>query len=147
VRASALTRARTLLYKVCMSIVGSGGVGHGHHCRIQKGRGDTDIIAKPSAQSFPAAADIENRCRRTTPLLPSRQSSYVLVSCCPRLGWLDRHKLVGEQRASFPGAAFRQSAATSNTLHLPLIRPYPSRQKIFHRFSPRLLSKGESESI
>jgi hypothetical protein len=147
VRVCALTRACTLLYHVCILIVGSGGVGHGHHCRIEKGRGVTDIIAKLSVHGFPAAVDPEDRCRRTTPLLPSRQSSSLLVPCYPPLGRLDRNGLVGKQRAPFPGAASRLSAASSNTLHLPLTHPYPLCQQLFHRFCPRLLVGIVFESI
>jgi hypothetical protein len=53
-----------------MSIVGSGGVGHGRHCRIQKGRGGAEIIFKPIVQSFPAAVYREDnpaaRLRRSS---------------------------------------------------------------------------------
>jgi hypothetical protein len=124
-----------------MSIVGSGGVGRNHNCRIQKGRGGTDIIAKPSAHSFPAAVDPEDRCRRTTPLLPSQHFSSPLVSCCIPLGRLDRKMLVGEQRAPFPGAASRLSAVSSNTLHLPLIYSCTLTQKYFTDSVPASTSR------
>jgi hypothetical protein len=36
--------SHSLILSVCMSIVGSGGVEHGHHCMIQKGKGGAEII-------------------------------------------------------------------------------------------------------
>jgi hypothetical protein len=123
-----------------MSIVCNGGVGHDHHCRVQQGREGTDIIARPSAQSFPEAADPEDRCHRTTALLRSRQSSFFVGVVLPPLGRLDRNMLVNEQRAPFPGATSRLSAANSNTLHLSLIHPYPLRQKYFTDYGPASLS-------
>jgi hypothetical protein len=75
------------------------GVGHDHHSRIQKGRGGTDIIADPSAHTYPAAADPHDRCRQTTPLLPSRQFSSLLVSTSPPLV-LARPQLASRRAAS-----------------------------------------------
>jgi hypothetical protein len=108
----------------------------------------TDNIAKPPVHGFPAADVRGYSCRHyTTPLLPLRQSSSLMVACCPSLGRLERSMLVGKQRAPFPGAASRLSVASSNTLHLPPIHPHPLHQKMFHNFLPRLLIVRVCESI
>jgi hypothetical protein len=46
--------------------------------------------------------------------------------------------MVYVERAPFPSAASRLPASTSNTCFLPLIRPYPPRQKIVHNNPPPL---------
>jgi hypothetical protein len=107
----------------------------------------TDIITKPCVHGFPAAADPVDRCRRTTPLLSSRQSSSLLVSWCPPLGRLDRKRLVNKHRAPIPDAAPRLFAANYNTHHIPLIHPYHVRQKTNHRICPRLFIMRVFESI
>jgi hypothetical protein len=104
--------------------MGSGGVVHGRNGRIQKGRGDAEII-QPSVPGFRTAA---NHADHPSPDFAAPPDATILLAVgvvLPPFGRLDVNMLVDVERVPNPGAAFRLSAASSNTLNPPVIRPYP----------------------
>jgi hypothetical protein len=103
----------------------------------------TGIFSRnPPYRAFPAAGDPRDRRRQTVPPLRLRPS--VLRSIRPRphgdlklsQGW----RLLA---SAVPSGASQLSAASSNTLVPPLIRPYPSSPKKYFANAAPAPSSGE----
>jgi hypothetical protein len=82
-------------------MIGSGKVEHGRPCRIEKAAGVRTLFETLGTLFSAAAAYPEDLSRHTSPVLPSRQSSSLLVSYCPPLGWLDVSGIVDVEGAPY----------------------------------------------
>jgi hypothetical protein len=105
-----------------------------------KGAGYGHLNRSPPYGVFPAAAVIKS----TSPDRAAPLAAADLLVVCVKLhpvGWVcsTSRPLVDVERAPFHCAAYRLSAASSNTSVTPLFQRYPSRQKVSQRHRPRFL--------